>query len=100
MEKDFTEEIKKHVKREIKKLGKKQKLTLKALLFAGYKGEREELIIELLKLYGLRKIESSSLIEAFTMQEESGKKIKYYRIKPEYYRAVREILLEENRIKK
>jgi len=96
MEKDFTEEIKKHVKREIKRLGKKQKLTLKALLFAGYKGEQEELLLELLKLYGLRKPESSSLIETFTMQEEGGRKIKYYRIKPEYYRAVREILLGED----
>ena len=96
MQKDFTEEIKKHVKKEIKKLGKKQKLTLKALLFAGYKGEREELILELLNLHGIKKPESSPLTESFILQEESGKKVKYYRIKPEYYRAVREFLLKED----
>lgn len=97
MEKDFTEEIRRYVRREIRKLNKNQRLTLRALLFAGYKGEREQLILELLKFYGLSKVENSSLIETFTLHEETkeskSEKIRYYRIKPEYYRAVREILL-------
>jgi len=88
------DEIEKHVKRELKKLTKKQKATLEALLFAGYKGEREAVMLKLLKLMNINKIEESTLTESFTM-ESKKEKVKYCRIKPEYYRSVRKMLVGE-----
>jgi|GEM_PF-2366605 len=85
------DEIEKYVKNEFRKLTKKQKATLEALLFAGYKGEREQVLVKLLKLMKINKIEESTLIESFILANKT-EKVKYYRIKPEYYRSVRKLL--------
>ncbi len=85
------DEIEKYARKEIAKMNKKQLTTLKALLFSGYKGERDYILKELLKHMGSDGITPSSLTESFTSAFE-GKEAKYYRIKPEFYRAVRKEL--------
>jgi hypothetical protein len=86
------DEIEKFVGAEIKKLDKAQLETLKALLYGGYKGERDYVLEELLE----GKIEHSPLTESFeyTFEDE---RVRYSRIKPEYYRAVRKMLFKGKR---
>ncbi|MEE8167839.1 MAG: hypothetical protein V3T58_03070 [Candidatus Hydrothermarchaeales archaeon] len=89
------EEIEGYVKREIAKLSQSQLATLKALLFSGYKGERDYVLKELLKNMGREGISPSALTESFTSSFEGDvEEARYYRIKPEFYRAVRKELLE------
>ncbi len=87
-------EIEEYVSGVIKNLSKGQIITLKALIHAGYRGEREKIVAELIKAYGGEKIETCELIESFTLQIEN-KKAEYFRILPEYYRAVRKVIFEE-----
>jgi hypothetical protein len=84
-------EIEAYVRREIEKLTEGQKITLKALIFAGYRGEREELVKMLIEAFGGDGIKESPLVESFTYTF-SGEEVRYWRILPEYYRAVRKII--------
>jgi len=84
-------EIEAYVRREIAKLSDAQKTTLKALIYAGYKGEREELVKALVKAFGGEGIEESPLVESFTYSFK-GEEVRYWRILPEYYRAVRKVI--------
>ncbi len=88
------EDIEKWVGKKLEGMSKAQLTTLKALLFAGYKGEREHVLIELLGALGEDKIAPSELMEEFTYIEQ-GKEVRYLRIIPEFYRAVRKSLMEE-----
>jgi hypothetical protein len=85
-------EIDAYVKGEMEKMNHNQLGTLRALLFSGYKGEREEVLIELLKKLGEEDVSQSSLIEYFASSLEDKTLITYWRIKPEFFRAVRKNL--------
>jgi|Deesub1362A_J573_1020465.scaffolds.fasta_scaffold00115_36 hypothetical protein len=87
------EEIEKYVARIFENLSPSQKATLKALMFSGFKGERDHILLELLKEMGEDKISHSELTESFTCSFE-GVLVNYSRIKPEYYRAVRKLLMK------
>jgi len=82
------------VEEKMEGMSEAQLTTLKALLFAGYKGERDYVLTELLKALGGREIAHSELTEEFTYVAD-GKEVRYLRIIPEFYRAVRKRLLEE-----
>ncbi len=86
-------EINRYVKSEIENLTEGQYITLKALIHAGYRGEREKIVNELIRAYGGESIVASALVEDFTL-EFKGKKVRYWRIIPEYYRAVRRVIYE------
>jgi hypothetical protein len=81
------EDIEEFVRAEIKKMTPAQLETLKALIYGGYKGERDYVLEGLLE----GQIEHSSLTETFEYIFED-EKVRYSRIKPEYYRAVRKEL--------
>jgi len=86
-------EIQRWVEKRLKDLDAHQLNTLKALVYAGYKGEREKLLIELLRALGEREISESPFVESFTSIFEDGAEERYWRIKPEFYRVVRRELL-------
>jgi hypothetical protein len=90
---EIMREIEEHVARVLESLSPSQKATLKALLFAGFRGERESLLLELLATMGEEEISPSELTETFTYSFED-EAVQYHRIKPEFYRAVRKRLLE------
>ncbi|RMF89892.1 MAG: hypothetical protein D6733_05300 [Methanobacteriota archaeon] len=87
-------EINGYVREEIEALSTSQRKTLRALLYAGYKGEREEVLMGLLRLMGEDRISPSSLTESFVSSFEEEPEVVYWRIKPEFYRAVRKRLTE------
>ncbi len=82
------EDIQEYVKKEMAGMNQEQLATLKALLYSGYKGERDYVLKELLESMGSDGITPSSLTESFnsTFEDEEAT---YHRIKPEFYRAVR-----------
>ena len=94
--KDMIQEIEAYVKRELGSMSPHQINTLKALLYSGYKGEREAVLLELLKTMGEERITSSPLAESFTSVFEGGAKAIYWRIKPEFYRAVRNHIFQKH----
>ncbi len=82
------EDIQEYVKKEMAGMNQEQLSTLKALLYSGYKGERDYVLRALLESLSSDSIAPSSLTESFnsTFEDEEAT---YYRIKPEFYRAVR-----------
>jgi hypothetical protein len=91
---EIIKKIEDYVAATIDTLNSSQKKTLEALIFSGYRGEREEVLLRLLKSMGESKISQSELVESFTYTFE-GDAVKYWRIKPEFYRAVRKLLAEK-----
>ncbi len=91
---DMIREINEYVAAELKSSGPSQLTTLKALLFAGYKGERDYVLLELLKTMGVDEIAYSELTETFVYSFE-GETAQYVRIRPEFFRAVRKQLFEK-----
>jgi hypothetical protein len=89
--KDMAGQIEEFVATKIKSLSPSQLATLKALLFAGYKGERDYVLLKLLETMGENKIAHSELTETFVYSFEN-ETAQYSRIKPEFYRAVRKHL--------
>ena len=87
---DIERKINEFVALELKKISTKEIKTLQALLIAGYKGEREEILLGLLKLMEIDEVSPSSLTESFKSSFEDGTEARYWRIKPEFYRAVRQ----------
>jgi hypothetical protein len=85
---DILNEIEIYVKKEITKMSPSQLQTLKALLFSGYKGEREIVLQELLRTMGEKGIHASQLTESFVSVFESSQAT-YWRIRPEFFRTVR-----------
>jgi hypothetical protein len=65
--KDPLNEIELYVSSELKTMTKSQIQTLRTLLLSGYKGERETLLVALLKTMDEDKITTSTLIESFTL---------------------------------
>ncbi len=97
MEKRAVDEVLRSVERfvagQMDAMSASQRATLKALIYSGYKGEREYVLLELLRSAGERSVSESPLIESFTSTFTDEKAI-YWRIKPEFYRSVREALFE------
>lgn len=93
---DIIKEIEGYVEGEAEVMSTSQKTTLKALLYSGYKGEREHVLIELLKTMGEEEISPSPLVESFTSSFKDEPSVVYWRIKPEFYRAVRNKLFKEH----
>jgi hypothetical protein len=90
---DILLEIDEYVAATIKTLSQEQVKTLRGLLFAGYRGEREYVLLELLKCQGESAISHSDLTESYTYAFEN-ETAQYSRIKPEFYRSVRKHLTE------
>jgi hypothetical protein len=90
---DITEKIEVYVSEEIKAMTPSQIQTLKALIFSGYKGEREHVLLELLKSRGGGRVSPSPLVESFVSAFEDGSAT-YWRIKPEFFRTVRRQLIK------
>lgn len=90
---EILEQIDGYVAETIKTLRPEQNATLKALLLAGYRGERDYILLELLKARGEDKISHSALTETYTYNLEK-ETADYSRIKPEFYRSVRKHLME------
>ncbi len=91
---DILEDIDEYVKNKIKELKTPQRTTLKILVLAGYKGERSYALENLLHSMGEKGISESGLIESFKYSIKDETAI-YFRIKPEFFRAVRKYLFEE-----
>jgi len=91
---DILEDIDEHVKNKIKELKTPQLTTLKILVLAGYKGERNYVLEGLLHSRGEEGISESDLIESFKYSLNDETAI-YFRIKPEFFRAVRKYLFKE-----
>ena len=91
---DIESQISAYVGKELKQLSTNELKTIHALLYSGYKGEREEVLLGLLKLMELDEVFPSSLTESFKSSFEDGTEAVYWRIKPEFYRAVRHQLKE------
>ncbi|MFQ6136574.1 MAG: hypothetical protein ACE5PM_05295 [Candidatus Hydrothermarchaeales archaeon] len=91
---DIIVEIDEYVKSKIKELNPSQIATLKALILAGYKGERDYVLKDLLKEIGEEDIAQSGLTETFEYSFEN-EKARYIRIKPEFFRAVRRYFYEK-----
>jgi hypothetical protein len=91
---DILEQIDEYVSGKIKNLSREQKATLRALLFAGYRGERDYILLELLKAKGVSEIAHSDLTESYTYKFDK-ETADYSRIKPEFFRAVRKRLFTE-----
>lgn len=89
--KDMADQIEEYVATKIKSLSPSQLATLRALLYAGYKGERDYVLLELLKTMGSDEITHSELTESFVYSFEN-ETAQYIRIKPEFFRAVRKHL--------
>ena len=90
---EIIDDIEEHVKKQIRELNDSQITTLKALTIAGYKGERNYVLEELLKSMGEEGISNCDLVESFEYSYENETAI-YTRIKPEFFRAVRKFLFE------
>jgi hypothetical protein len=88
---DILEQIDEYVPEKIKSLNESQLATLRALLFAGYRGERDYILLELLKNRGESEITHSELTESYSYSFEK-ETAQYSRIKPEFFRAVRKHL--------
>lgn len=88
---DIMEQIDEYVAAAIESLSASQAATLRALLFAGYRGERDPILLELLKTMGENEISHSDLTESYTYAFEN-ETAQYSRIKPEFFRAVRKRL--------
>lgn len=89
--KDMMEQIDEYVATRLKSLSSSQLATLRALLFAGYRGERDYVLLELLKTTEADEIAHSELTESYTYSFEN-ETAQYSRIKPEFFRAVRKQL--------
>jgi len=85
---DFLAKIDEHVGNVLEHLDEGEVTTLRALLFFGYRGGREHVVKDLLRLMGIDEIKPSELTEDFQYVQE-GERVRYIRIKPEYFRAVR-----------
>jgi hypothetical protein len=90
---EILEQIDGYVVQTLKSLSPSQIATLKALLLAGYRGERDSILLELLKLRGESEISHSDLTESYTYNLEK-ETADYSRIRPEFYRSVRKHLTE------
>ena len=90
---EILEQIDGYVNETLKSLSTSQIATLKSLLLAGYRGERDHILLELLKAMGEDKISHSALTESYTYNLEK-ETADYSRIKPEFYRSVRKHLME------
>jgi hypothetical protein len=90
---DIIQQIDEYVDATIKTLSSEQVKTLKALLLAGYRGERDYVLLELLKHIGESAIAHSDITESYTYKFEN-ETADYSRIKPEFYRSVRKHLAE------
>jgi hypothetical protein len=88
---DMLEQIDEYVAAKLKDLSASQLATLGALLFAGYRGERDHVLLELLKSRGENEITHSELTESYSYSFEK-ETAQYSRIKPEFFRAVRKQL--------
>ena len=91
---DILEDIDEYVKNKIKELNTAQVATLKTLVLAGYKGERNYVLEDLLHSMGEEGISESDLIESFKYSIKDETAI-YFRIKPEFFRAVRKYLFKD-----
>ncbi len=85
---DILKQIDEYVAATMESLSSSQIATLRALLFAGYRGERDNILLELLKTKGESEIVHSDLTESYTYKFEK-ETADYSRIKPEFFRAVR-----------
>ena len=90
---EILEQIDGYVVQTLESLSPSQIATLKALLLAGYRGERGHILLELLKARDESEISHSDLTESYTYNLEK-EIVDYSRIKPEFYRAVRKHLME------
>lgn len=88
---DIMEQIDEYVAATIEGLSVSQLATLRALLFAGYRGERDFVLVQLLKTMKTDKIAHSELTESYTYNFEN-ETAWYSRIKPEFFRIVRKRL--------
>ncbi|MFQ5887805.1 MAG: hypothetical protein ACE5HY_03820 [Candidatus Hydrothermarchaeales archaeon] len=86
--------IDEYVKNRINELNSSQVTTLKALVLAGYKGERNYVLEDFLKSMGEEGISFCDLIESFEYSFEDETAV-YTRIKPEFFRATRKHLFEK-----
>ncbi len=91
---DIIEDIDEYIKNRIKELKTPQLTTLKILVLTGYKGERNYVLEDLLHSMGEEGISESDLIESFKYSIKDETAI-YFRIKPEFFRAVRKYLFKE-----
>ncbi len=91
---DIIEDIDEYIKNRIKELKTPQLTTLKILVLTGYKGERNYVLEDLLHSMGEEEISESDLIESFKYSIKDETAI-YFRIKPEFFRAVRKYLFKE-----
>jgi len=85
---DFLEKIDEYVGNALENLDESEMATLRALLFFSYRGGRDYVVKDLLKMMGCDEIKLSELTEEFQYVQE-GETARYIRIKPEYFRAVR-----------
>ncbi len=92
--KDIMDEIESYTRKQLKELNSGQLKTIEALLLAGYKGEREKVLERILQDMEEPGVQISPLIESFTYTHEDGEKARYWRIKPELYRAIRREILK------
>lgn len=87
-EADFLAKIDEYVGNALENLDESEMATLRALLFFSYRGGRDYVVKDLLKMMGCDEIKLSELTEEFQYVQE-GETARYIRIKPEYFRAVR-----------
>ena len=88
MGKGMLVKIEEHVKVLLGQLDEDEMATLRALLLFGYRGGRDYVVKDLLKMMGCDEIKLSELTEEFQYIQD-GETVRYVRIKPEYFRAVR-----------
>ena len=91
---DILKKLDDYVADAIKDLNPSQLATLKALLFVGYRGERDYVLLELLKGSGETEIAQSDLTESYTYKSEN-ETTNYARIKPEFFRSVRKHIFKK-----
>ena len=91
---DILKQIDEYVAATMESLNPSQIATLQVMLFGGYRGERDNILVELLKTKGESEIAHSDLTESYTYKFEK-ETADYSRIKPEFFRAARKLLLEE-----
>jgi hypothetical protein len=91
---DILAQIDEYVENAIKGFNPSQIATLKALLFVGYRGERDYILLELLKGSGEEEIAHSDLTESYTYTSENAT-TNYARIKPEFFRSVRKHIFKK-----
>lgn len=88
MGKGMLAKIEEHVKVLLGQLDEAELATVRALVVFGYKGGRDYVVAELLKMMGCDEIKLSEFTEEFQYIQD-GETVRYVRIKPEYFRAVR-----------